>query len=627
MHISKIEIENFRNFKNVAFNTNNKMVIIGENKSGKSNLVYALRLLLDDTLPDTKRYLNKNDFNFSLDKPIENGTEITISIELTNFSDDNNLLAILCDYLISKDVAKITYKFLPKSEVLEEKKQLGEELQIDDYMYYFYGGNSPTNVIYKSEFLSILRMRVLGAIRDVETDLSLWSRSPLKNLFTNNDIISQDSLAIELENIQQDISNATNKFKGTAIVKELQSHIDTYMQNVAGLNAIKTNIDIEGNNDIIDILKIVKVFSGDDSTSLHSLSQESLGLNNLLYYSLFMLAEKPYSSILAIEEPESHLHPHLQRMIFKDSMINNPLILTTHSQNLINTISDITDIIVLKSNKYLTEVNSLSNVSLSDLELKNIQRYLDVNRSEMLFAKGVILVEGIAEEYLIPQFAKFLLHKEPEQLGISVCSVNGKYFEDFVKLLNYIDIPYVIITDGDPTTTKDFNDTEFTYYDGITRGQNIINIKNNNYISNILDSYRELVPETLLGNGTPTSDYNKINKAIKILQKTLKDIFIETLNDNNIYINNNTLEIELLNNGYKELFVNIFSKYFSDKSVEKFKEHIDNNENKEIITDIQKIGKGRFAQELSVNLSESNNIPEYIKKALFKIQDLVISNE
>ena len=55
MHISKIEIKNYRYFKDVSFSTNSKMVIIGENKSGKTNLIQAIRLVLDDSLPDSKR--------------------------------------------------------------------------------------------------------------------------------------------------------------------------------------------------------------------------------------------------------------------------------------------------------------------------------------------------------------------------------------------------------------------------------------------------------------------------------------------------------------------------------------------------------------------------------------------
>jgi putative ATP-dependent endonuclease of the OLD family len=92
MHLSRILIQNFRNFSLLDVNLSGNIVVVGENRVGKSNLLYALRLLLDATLPDSARQLTLADFWDGNGTPGE-ADQITISIEIRDFEDDLDVLA------------------------------------------------------------------------------------------------------------------------------------------------------------------------------------------------------------------------------------------------------------------------------------------------------------------------------------------------------------------------------------------------------------------------------------------------------------------------------------------------------------------------------------------------------
>lgn len=69
MHLSRIRIENFRNFSELDASLAGNLVIVGENRVGKSNLLYALRLIFDPSLPDSVRQLGLADFWDGLGDP------------------------------------------------------------------------------------------------------------------------------------------------------------------------------------------------------------------------------------------------------------------------------------------------------------------------------------------------------------------------------------------------------------------------------------------------------------------------------------------------------------------------------------------------------------------------------
>ena len=113
-------------------------------------------------------------------------------------------------------------------------------------------------------------------------------------------------------------------------------------------------------------------------------------------------------TILAVEEPEAHLHPIYQRLLYRHVMnrSNASVIITTHSTH-ISSVAPITSIVhLISKNNNGTSVKTTARLRLSDAEFSDLERYIDIKRGEIYLAKGVIFVEGVSEEYLIPSFAK-----------------------------------------------------------------------------------------------------------------------------------------------------------------------------------------------------------------------------
>ena len=177
MRISRIRIVNFANFANLDIETSESIVVVGENKVGKSNFVLALQLLLDPALSERDRQLGLEHFWDGLGDD-KLGATVEVSIDLTDFTDNPRLMAHLNDCLITPGppmVARLTYRFRPKAE-LE-----GEPESLSDYEYVVFGGTDP-DVGVSPGLRRMLPVDVLEALRDSEKDLANWRRSPLRPL-------------------------------------------------------------------------------------------------------------------------------------------------------------------------------------------------------------------------------------------------------------------------------------------------------------------------------------------------------------------------------------------------------------------------------------------------------------
>ncbi len=448
MYLSKIKLWNFRKFgamgeidlskPHLDLNlTQGLNVIIGENDSGKTAIIDAIKLVLKTHSYD---YIRVDDKDFHKD-----ARRFRIELAFDNLNPDEAKNFI--EWLGWNGTGKDATPFLKLN--YDVKRQVDKIFPTD-----VKAGVDEEGYLLTAEAKEYLKATYLKPLRDAENELVAKRNSRLSQILLgdeafkgkekDNDLVKIfSSLKEDLEKYFNEVDELGQPKQGKKIKDKIDHYIKSFYSKDNESEFESTSTDIKS---ILE--KLTLTLKGEPNPGLGTLNRLFMSAE------LLHLTKTNWSGLRLglVEELEAHLHPQAQMQVIEafQKQKHIQLILTTHSPNLASKLK-LENLIMCNIGNVFPMGDTYTKLEKDNY--KFLEKFLDTTKANLFFAKGVILVEGWAEEILLPSIAKAIGIDLTEK-GVSIVNIGHTGFDHYAKIFlrqaePNMNIPVSVITDSD----------------------------------------------------------------------------------------------------------------------------------------------------------------------------------
>ena len=461
MYLSTLKLWNFRKYSEgpdgkpglVVHFHEGVNVLIGENDSGKTAIVDAIRYVLRTKSGETI-YMDEKDFYMN-DKQIRTkNLKIECVFEGINEAEAAPFLEWIG--LTKKDTGVAYCLRMTLNATMLEDGRIYPVVKAGM-------GNEGTPMDGKAR--DLLRVVYLKPLRDALQDMTHGHKSRIAQILQAHSIFGDNKRDEEgkhkLEKLYADLKTEIDKFfdqkqeeDGKIITKNIN---DILVKNFLMVGERReAQLSLTG-SELIDILRQLDLILENNKSGLGSLNLLCVAAELLLF-----LEEKQGLKLTLIEELEAHLHPQYQlRMLdyIRSQEDFGQYILTTHSITLAANIP-LENLIVLKETSVFPMGCAYTQCTEGDYLF--LHRFLDATKANLFFARGVLMVEGDAENLLLPAVAR-VIGKPLHEYGVSIVNVGSTAYKRYTKIFQRTDgqqmgIPVAIVTDLDVRSIEYYQD-------------------------------------------------------------------------------------------------------------------------------------------------------------------------